>query len=189
MRRAFLFDRASIGKAKACLMDRAGLDQLKERNFRIELGSIAPLHLEDPSHGAEGRGQRTSRRVLEARIGLERRLFSDDAGAMDFLGVAGAVDDRPMSIEELNGRFADVRDSDRVEKEPSTGRWTAVFRRKSSANVDANARGQGIGRGFEEVVICHGPDSSRNASGSRRNGPDSAASEACAVCSRTDGST
>jgi hypothetical protein len=44
-----------------------------------------------------------------------------------------------------------------------------VLWRESSAHVDANAGGHGLRRGFEEIVIRHGRDSSRIASGSRRD--------------------
>jgi hypothetical protein len=142
-------------------MDGTRLDQLEEGDLRLELRAVAALHVETAGHGAEWRRERASGGVFETGVGLERRLLTDDARAMDFLCMAGTVDDRPVPIQELHGALAGVGDSDRIEKEPSARRWTAVFGGVASTNADDDASGFGSRRGFEEVFIRHGRDSSR----------------------------
>ena len=145
-------------------MDRPGLDQLKECDLSIEMGSVASLHLEASGHRSEGRGKRASRSVFEARIRLESGLLTNDTGAMDFLGMARAIHDRPMAIEELNLRRSCIRDSDRIEKEPSARRRAAVLRAIARADVDVKTIGLCIGGRFEKIVVGHGRHSSRIAS-------------------------
>ena len=137
---------ASSGRATVCVMrsvlvDRTGLDQLEDSNLGCELGAVPALHVEGPRHRAERRGQRTSRCVLEGLTRFEGRLFSYDAGTMDFFGMAGAVDDRPMPVQQLDSLLALVRDPDRVEKEPAARGRVAVLGRIARANMNANACG------------------------------------------------
>ena len=87
-------------------MDRAGADQLEERDLGLELRAVAAQHLEGSGHRAEGGRQGTARGVFEALARLEHGLLADDAGAVDLLGMTGAVDDRPVAIDELDRRIA-----------------------------------------------------------------------------------
>ena len=153
---------------EAELVNRSRLDELKKRGLRFELCSVGALHVEASSHRAKGRWQRTARGVFEGLAWLERWLFADDTGTMDFFGVASAVDDRPMSIEELDGRLALIGNVDRIEKEPATRLRIAVLRRIVGANSDADAGGCRFGRGFEKIAFRHGQDSSRHLFHDRR---------------------
>lgn len=144
------------------LVNGTRLDELEDRGLRFELRSIGALHVKTPSHRAEGRWEWAARSVFEGLARLERRLFAHDAGAVDFFGMAGAVDDRPMAIEKLNGGVAFVGDVDRVEEEPSTRLGVAVLWRIAGANPDANAAGFCFGRGFEKIRLGHARDFSRH---------------------------
>ncbi len=86
-------------------MNRAGPDQLEERHLGLELGPVAADHLEGSRHRAEGRRERAARGVFEALAGLEDGLLADDAGAVDLLGMARPVDDRPVAIDQLDRRI------------------------------------------------------------------------------------
>jgi len=143
------------------LVNGSGLDQLEETRLRFELCSVSALHVETSRHRSKGCRKRAARGVFEGLSGLEGGLFAHDAGAVDFFGVARAVDDRPMAIEELDGRVALIGNADRVEKEPATGRWIAVLRRIVRANSNADAGRFSLGECFERIVFGHGRDLSR----------------------------
>ena len=142
-------------------MDRSGLYQLEEGDLRFESPAVLSLHLESAGHGPEGRRQGATRCVFEALSGLERRLLADHTGAMHFFGMARSIDNRPMSIDQLDGGFALIRDADCVEEEPAAARRVAVLRRKASTDLHADALGFGFGIRFKEIVIRHSEDSSR----------------------------
>ncbi len=72
-----------------------------------------------------------------------------------------SIDDRPVTIHELDRGSAGVRDSDRVEKKPAARGRAAVLWAIASTNVDVETIGLGFGVRFEEIFIRHGPDSSR----------------------------
>ena len=144
-------------------VNRSGLDELKEGSLGFELGSIGALHFERAGHRTKGRRQRAARSVFEGLAWLEDRLFADDARSVDLLGTARAVHDRPMSVEQLDGRIAHIRDPNRVQEEPATGGRVAVFRRKTRTDLNADARGFGFGGRFEEIAFGHVSDSSRQA--------------------------
>jgi len=150
------------------LVNRSRLDQLKEARLRFKVCSVGALHVETPGHRSEGRWEWASRGVFEGLARGQRRLFADHAWTMNFFCVAGAVDDRPMTIEELDGRVALVRNMDRVEEEPATRRGVAVLRRIVRSNSNADACGFRLGRCFKEIAFGHGRDSSRHVSGKRR---------------------
>ena len=104
--------------------------------------------------------ERPVRQALADHAGKARHwhladLFADDAGAVDFFRVAGRVDDRPMAVQELNGRFAFIRDPDRVEEEPSTSGRVAMCLGKVRRHRHANAVGQSFGSGLEKVGFAH----------------------------------
>jgi hypothetical protein len=144
------------------LVNRSGLDELKERSLCFEMSSIGALHVEASCHRAKGRWQRTARGVFEGLAWRKGRLFANDPGTMDFFGMAGAVDNGPVAIEELNGRLALVGNLDLIEKEPATGLWIAVFRRIMGANSNADAGRLSLGRCFEKIAFGHGRNSSRH---------------------------
>lgn len=142
-------------------VNRFGLDELEERGFGFELGSISTLHSESTGHRTEGGRQRTARCIFEELPGLEDRLFADDARSVDLLRMTGSVHDRPVSVHQLDGRIAYIRNPDRVEKKPVAGWRVAVFRRKTRTDLDANACGFGFGARLREVSFGHAPDISR----------------------------
>lgn len=144
-------------------MNRSGLNQLEEADFRFESPAVLSLHLEGTGHRSEGRWQGASGGVFEALPGLQCRLFADDSGAMHFFGMAGSVHDGPMPVDQLDGSLAFVRNADGVKEEPAAARRVAVLRRKASADLHADALGFGFGIRFKEIVIRHGADPSRQA--------------------------
>ncbi len=137
------------------LVNRLGLYQLEEGGFGFELGTISPLHLESTGHRTEGRRQRAARRVFKGLSRLENRLFADDARTVDLLRMTRAVHDRPMPVQQLDGRVTDIRDSNRIEKKPTTSGRIAVFRREARTDLDADTRGFGFGARLEEVGFGH----------------------------------
>lgn len=149
-------------------MNRSGLHQLEETDFGFEFGPVGALHFEAASHGTEGRRERTAGGVFKSLAGFEHGLFSDDAGAVDLFRMPRRVDDRPMTIQELDGCLAFVSDSNRVEEEPTTRGGGAVFFGIAGANDDSHVLGEGFRAGFEGVVVIHGSNlSSRASDGSR----------------------
>jgi len=142
-------------------VNRSGLDELEEGGFGFKLGSIRALHLESARHRAEGCWQWTARSIFERLPWLEDRLLSNDPRPVDLFGMARAVHDRPMPVKQLNGRIAYIRDANRVEEEPATGRRAAVFRRITRTDLDPDARGFGFGTRLEEVAFGHVWDASR----------------------------
>ena len=144
-------------------VNRSGLDELKEGGLSVELGSICALHLELAGHRTKGRRQRAARSVFEGLSWLEHRLFADHPGPVDLLGMARTVHDRPMSIEQLDGRIAYIRNPNRVQEKPATGGRAAVFRRKTRADLYTDSRGFGFGSCFEEIAFRHVLDASRQA--------------------------
>jgi len=150
------------------LVDRAGADQLEERDLGFEPGPVPAHHLEGPGHRAEGRRQGTARSVLEALTRLEHGLLADDAGTVDLLDVTRAVDDRPVAVDELDSRIGFVGDRNRVEEEPATGRRAAVLGRIACADLDADAAGHRLRARFEEVEIAHIKNSSSESLGTER---------------------
>ena len=149
-------------------VDRSGLHQLKEPNFGFEFDSVSPLHVVAAGHGAEGCGERAARGVFEGLPGFEHGLLANDAGAVDFFGVSRGVDDCPMAIQQLDGGISLIRNSNRVEEEPSARGRGAVLFGVAGTDEDAHALGEGFGAGFEGVVLIHAKDlSSRMTNGSR----------------------
>jgi hypothetical protein len=144
-------------------MNRSGLDELKEGSLGFELGSVDALHVEGAGHRAEGRRQRAARGVFKGLPRLEHWLLSDDAGSVDLLDMARAVDDRPMPVQQLDRGIADIRDSNGVEKEPAAHRRIAVLRRIACADLNADAGGFGFRGGFEEIAFRHRRHSSSQA--------------------------
>lgn len=137
------------------LMDRFGLDQLEEGGLGFEQGSVRALHLEIPGHRAKGRRQRTARSVFEALTGLENRLLSNDSRSVDLFRMACAIDDRPMSIQQLDRRISDVGNLNRVKEKPATHRWVAVLRRITRTDSDSDACSLGFGTGCEGIFFGH----------------------------------
>lgn len=137
------------------LVNRAWLDQLKESDLSFELCSIGTLHVEAPGHRSEGCRQRTARSVFKGLARLEDGLFTDDARSVNLLGMARAVDDRPMSIQQLDSRVSDIHNSNRVQEEPATAWGITVFRRIACADLNADARSFGFGGSFKEIGFGH----------------------------------
>lgn len=143
------------------LVDRPGLNEFKKGGFGFELRPVGTLHLEGPRHRTKGGRERAARCVLEGFPGLEDWLFADDAGSVDLLGMTGSVHDRPMSVQQLNGRIAYIRNSDRIQKEPAAGGRIAVFRRETCADLDTNACSFRLGTRLEGFAFGHELDTSR----------------------------
>ena len=141
-------------------MDRSRLHELKERDLRLERGPVFSLHVEDACHGSEGSGQGAAGCVLERLAGFEHGLLSDDARPVYLFGMSRAIDDRPMPVQQLDGRFTLVGDADRIEEEPSTGRRITVFRREIGDDVHAHAMGDGSRSRFEDFRVTHGRERS-----------------------------
>ena len=150
-----------IASPREPLVNRTRLNELKECSLRFELAAIASLHVEDPGHRAEGSRERTARSVFEGLARIESRLLADHTGTVHFLSMAGAVDDRPMAIQELDPCLSDIRNTNRVEKEPATRGRAAVLRGITSADPHANTGRLGFGECFEEISVGHDRDSSR----------------------------
>lgn len=151
-----------IDFGKTCwLVNRSRLDQLEECSLDLEMRAIDPLQFKTARHRPEGRGQRTARGVFKGLTRLESGLFPNDARPVNFFGVSGSIDDRPMPIEKLDGRFSFVRNLNRIEKKPATGGGMAVLWRITSSNTNANAGGFGFGGGFKKIAFGHGRDFSR----------------------------
>lgn len=150
-----------VRRRLSALVNRPGLDELEEGDFGLEPRSIMPLHLEASGHRAEGRWERAAGCVFEGLAGFEHWLFSNYPGTVYFLGVAGAVDDRPMAVEQLNGRISHIRNADRIKEKPPTRGRVAVLRREMGANLNADAGGFSFGRRFEKITFGHRPNSSR----------------------------
>lgn len=137
-------------------MDRARLDQLEECGLRFEVSSVGALHIEASCHRAKWGRQRAARGVFEGLAGSEGRLLSDDARAVNLFGMTGTVDDRPMAIEQLDGRVTFVGDANRIEEEPSACLGVAVFGRILCANPNAYASGFSFRRCFGKIALGHG---------------------------------
>ena len=147
---------------RSLLVNRSGLDELKERGLGFEPGSIGALHFESARHRTEGCRQRTARSVFEGLSWLEDRLLADDPRSMDLLRMTRAVHDGPMSVEQLDGRIPYIRYPNRVQEEPVTGGRVAVFGRKACTDLNADTPGFGFGGRFEEIAFGHTPDASRH---------------------------
>jgi len=141
-------------------MDRAWLHELEERDFGLESRAIRTLHFEDTRHRSEGCGEGAAGGVFECLARREDGLLPDDTGSVDFFGMSGAVDDRPMSVEELDRGLPFVGDTDRVEEEPATGRRVAVCRREVGHHIHSHALGHGARSRLEGFGITHRMDSS-----------------------------
>ena len=148
-------------------MDRAGLDQLEEPHFRLELRPVGALHVEGSGHRPKRCRKRASRRVFKGLPGFEGGLLPYHARSVDFFGMARPVDDRPVAVQELDDRVALIRDPNRVEKEPAARRRAAVFVGVARPNADADAASFGFGGRFEWVGVTHAADSSRRFAPSR----------------------
>lgn len=142
-------------------VNRSGLDELEEGGFGFELGSIRALHFESACHRPKGRWQWAARSIFERLSWLEDRLLANDPGPVDLLGMARAVHDRPMPVQQLNGRIAYIRNANRVEEEPAAGGRAAVLRRITRTDLDPNAPGFGFGTRLEEIAFGHARDASR----------------------------
>ena len=94
------------------------LRQLKETDFGLESRSIFPLHSIAPRHAAKGRRQWAARGVFKSSAGLDQRLLSNNAWALDLFGMTGSVHDVPMAIGELNRLTAFIGDSYRIQEKP-----------------------------------------------------------------------
>lgn len=151
-------------------MNRARLYQLEQRDFGLEAGSVSTLHLEGSRHRAKWRRKRAARGVFKALAGLECGLFADHARAMNFFGMSRPVDDRPVAVDQLDGCFPLVRDTNGVQEKPPTRGGIAVFGGELCANLDADALGFGFGLRFKKIFVRHGADVSSQRGRQRRRG-------------------
>ena len=144
-------------------MNRARLHQLEKSHFGFEFRPVGTLHVKNAGHRSEGRREGTAGCVFEGLTRLEDWLLSDDSGTVDLFGMPRAIDDRPMSIQQLNGRVANIRDSNRIQEKPSTGGRVAVLGRMARVNLNTDTGSFRLGRRFEEICIGHIDDASRRA--------------------------
>src|ERR1700704_2625868 len=87
------------------------------RNGRVELLSVFGHHLVRAAHGPDCRLQMRATAVFEALAGLEQRLLSDHAEALDLDDLVVGVGDDPMTADQLRGNRAGIGDRDRVRKD------------------------------------------------------------------------
>ena len=87
------------------------------RNRRVEVPSVLGHHLIGAAHGPDGRLEMRAAAVFEAFAGLEQRLLSDHAQALDLDDLVVGVGDDPMPADELRGNRAGVGDRDRVRED------------------------------------------------------------------------
>jgi hypothetical protein len=127
------------------LVNRVGLLELEEPDFRLEAGAVLPAHLVGARHRAEGCRQGTPRRVLEPLSRVEDRLLTHDARPVDLLRLTGRVEDQPVAIEELDLMFGLVDDRNGVEEEPAALPGIRMLRRVTRLNLDSDSLGYGLG--------------------------------------------